>query len=159
MGGAWGWRRQSLCIALLASSLALTAGFAHTHVHSRPSSASTSAHARTSAPCRPARPVLASGLVSGPSRTGRGLMVRATGLAMAKGGSMVGGGDGGGAGRKKGGGEGLSKTLVKLYYTVLNFVFARLRWLATVSPVNLALSLVLGSFVFGKVMEFMYTHT
>ena len=78
-------------------------------------------------------------------------MVRVTGLAMAKRGSMVGGGDGGGAGRKKGGGEGLSKTLVKLYYTVLNFVFARLRWLATVSPVNLALSLVLGSFVFGKV--------
>jgi len=144
MGVAWGWRRQSLCIALLASCVALSAGFAHTHVH-----ASTPAHARTSAPCRPARPVLASGLVSGQRRTGRGVMVRVTGLSMAKGGSMVGGGDGG----KKGGGEGLSKTLVKLYYTVLNFVFARLRWLATVSPVNLALSLLLGSFVFGKVMS------
>jgi len=47
----------------------------------------------------------------------------------------------------------VGKTLVRLYFSVVNFLFARLRWLATVSPVNLALSLVLGSFIFGKVMN------
>jgi hypothetical protein len=53
-------------------------------------------------------------------------------LGMAKGGSLASKGGGDGSGKKGGLAQKVLAKVVRLYYVVVNFLLARLRWLATV---------------------------
>ena len=72
---------------------------------------------------------------------------------MAKEGAMTRKGRGGGGDDKKGGGlaQKVLAKVVRIYYAVLNFLFARLRWLATVNPSLIALTLIVGTIAVSKI--------
>ena len=53
-------------------------------------------------------------------------------MGMAKGGSLASKGGGDGSGKKGGLAQKVLAKVVRLYYVVVNFLLARLRWLATV---------------------------